>query len=98
GVLPMGKIGDRLQVHAGAVTNAIDRLEAQDLVERRPHPSDRRTTLAAITRRGRSVARRATAALNEQVFSDVGLAAADSEVLFDALRQIRIAADDFRTQ
>ena len=45
GALPLGKIGDRLQVHPTSVTNTIDRLEADGLVARRPHPTDRRTTL-----------------------------------------------------
>jgi DNA-binding MarR family transcriptional regulator len=55
GALPLGKISARLQVQAGAVTNAINRLERQGLVRRRPHPTDRRATLAVITRRGRSL-------------------------------------------
>ena len=49
GQLPLGKIGGRLQVHAASVTNAIDRLEASGLVQRVPHPTDGRTTLARIT-------------------------------------------------
>ena len=32
GALPLGKIGERLQVNAASVTNAIDRLEARGLV------------------------------------------------------------------
>src|SRR3954470_21481752 len=35
GALPMGKVGERLQVHPASVTNAMDRLEKQSLVERR---------------------------------------------------------------
>ena len=95
GALPLGKISARLQVQAGAVTNAINRLERQGLVRRRPHPTDRRATLAAITRRGRSVARRATVPLNEHVFSAMYLDAQEAETLFGLLRQIRMAAGDF---
>ena len=47
GELPLGKIGQRLQVHPASVTNAIDRLESGGLVVRVPHPHDGRTTLAA---------------------------------------------------
>src|SRR3954465_7883975 len=64
GELPMGKIGTRLMVHPTSVTNSIDRLEADGLVERRPHPDDRRTTLAAITSTGRSTVSRATRKLD----------------------------------
>jgi DNA-binding MarR family transcriptional regulator len=95
GALPLGKISARLQVQAGAVTNAINRLERQGLVRRRPHPTDRRATLAVITRRGRSVARRATVPLNDHVFSAMYLAPEEAESLFGLLRQIRIAAGDF---
>ena len=52
GALPLGKMGDRLQVHRTSVTNIIDGLERSGFVTREPHERDRRTTLAAITARG----------------------------------------------
>src|SRR2546421_3612427 len=51
GGLPLGKIGARLQVHPTSVTNLVDGLERKGYIERVPHPSDRRTTLAVITGR-----------------------------------------------
>src|SRR5215475_250025 len=48
GSLPLGKIGDRLQVHPTSVTNLVDRLERDGLVRREAHETDRRTTLAEI--------------------------------------------------
>lgn len=36
-------------VSSGGMTARIDRLEKMDLVERRPHPTDRRGTLVALT-------------------------------------------------
>ncbi len=63
GALPLGKMGDRLQVHPTSVTNTVDRLETDGLVERRPHPTDGRTTLAALTPAGRSLVGEAQAAL-----------------------------------
>src|SRR5262245_45277743 len=65
--LPLGKIGSRLQVHPTSVTNLIDRLEAQGFVDRVPHPTDRRATLAAITAAGRRVVKKATRELNDEV-------------------------------
>ena len=50
GTLPLGKIGERLQVHRTSVTNIVDKLEADGLVRRIAHESDRRTTLAAAHR------------------------------------------------
>ena len=95
GSLPLGKIGARLQVHPASVTNAVDRLEADGLVERVAHPGDGRTTLATITPSGRRTARRVTRTLNEQVFSDLGWSRSDLDALFRILRRLRKASGDF---
>jgi DNA-binding MarR family transcriptional regulator len=95
GELPLGKLGARLQVQPGAVTNAIDRLEADGMVRRLPHPTDGRTTLASITAKGRRTAEKASAALNASVFAATGLAPKDERALFGALRELRLAAGDF---
>jgi DNA-binding MarR family transcriptional regulator len=95
GSLPLGRIGERLQVHPASVTNAVDRLEAHDLVRRLPHPNDRRATLAEITESGRAVAGKATDALNGTVFASPGLDADRLTQLIDVLRLLRRAAGDF---
>src|ERR1039458_9271217 len=95
GSLPLGKIGERLQINAASVTNAVDRLEAQGLVIRRPNPEDGRGTLAAITPKGRKVAGRATVAMNSRVFADLGLDAPALQALFAALGHLRQGAGDF---
>ena len=91
GRLPLGKIGERLQVHAASVTNAIDRLEGEGLVARTPNPRDGRGTLARLTPKGRRLAERATAQLNDLVFAGV----AHDERVVEVLRQIRRDAGDF---
>lgn len=98
GSLPLNKIGARLQVHPTSVTNAVDRLEQQDLIKRVPHSSDRRTTLAEILPSGRDLALRATLALNDEVFSQPGLGGEDLGKLFDVLRRLRQGAGDFGRQ
>ena len=95
GQLPLGKIGGRLQVHAASVTNAIDRLEASGLVQRVPHPTDGRTTLARITPEGRRLARKAAAALNRDVFAAPGLDPAHLRSTMAAFTAMRRAAGDF---
>jgi DNA-binding MarR family transcriptional regulator len=95
GSLPLGKVGARLQVHPASVTNAIDRLEADGLVRRRPHPTDGRGTLAEITPAGRQLAARATAEMNDRVFSEVALSDTDQAQLFELLRKLRHAVGDF---
>src|ERR1700727_3028903 len=72
GALPLGKVGERLQVNAASVTNAVDRLEADGLVTRRSNPDDGRGTLAVLTAVGRRRAAAATEAMNAAVFDDTG--------------------------
>ena len=48
GRLPLGKIGERLQVHRTSVTNLVDGLERSGFAERRPHDHDRRMMLAVV--------------------------------------------------
>jgi DNA-binding MarR family transcriptional regulator len=95
GALPLNKIGARLQVHPTSVTNAVDRLEEQDLIKRVPHSSDRRTTLAEILPVGRELALRATRALNEEVFSQPGMSRDDLALLIAVLQRFRHGAGDF---
>jgi DNA-binding MarR family transcriptional regulator len=95
GSLPLGKIGARLQVDPASVTNLINRLERDGLVQRRPHPTDGRTTLAVITRSGRGLAGRATKALNASVFETVTLTRQEMDQLFALLRKVRLAEGDF---
>lgn len=95
GTLPMSVIGARLQVHPTSVTNAVDRLESAGLVERQPHPNDRRATLVVLTPDGRAVADKATSALNGEVFARLGLSAQDTGALIDILTRLRADAGDF---
>jgi DNA-binding MarR family transcriptional regulator len=95
GSLPLGKMGDRLQVHRTSVTNTIDGLERLGYVERLPHEDDRRTTLARITKEGREVAERATKTLNEERFGTAPLRRDELELLSEILRRVRVEAGDF---
>ena len=63
GSMAMARMGERLQVHPTSVTSTIDRLERDGLVERTPHPDDRRATLATLTPSGKKLHVEATAAL-----------------------------------
>ncbi len=92
GRLPLGKIGERLQVHPASVTNVTDRLEADGLVRRVANPRDGRGTLAAITPKGRRLAKRATAAVNAEVFA--GLRPGADE-LVSQLAHLRREAGDY---
>lgn len=95
GELPLGKMGQRLQVHPTSVTNTIDRLEQDGLVQRVPHPTDRRTTLARITDEGRRVAEKGAAALAGIDFGLAGVPVDQLRALDDAIRVLRHEAGDF---
>lgn len=95
GSLPLGKMGERLQVHRTSVTNIVDGLERLGLARREPHEHDRRTTLAVVTERGREVAEAATAVLNRERFGTAPLEADELEELSVVLRRVRLGADDF---
>ena len=95
GSLPMGKMGERLQVHPTSITSIINRLEAAELVVRRPHPEDRRAVLAEVTDTGRRLVEAATADL---VAADFGLGVLTERQLrsmSSLLRPVRKAAGDF---
>src|SRR5689334_4068867 len=80
GSLPLGKMGERLQVHPTSVTSIVRRLETAGLVERKAHPADGRAVLAEITPAGREL---------------VEIATADLSIISSVLRPVREAAGDF---
>lgn len=53
GRLTMTTLADQVALTTGGVTRLVDRMVAAGLVERRPCPTDRRVTYAAITESGR---------------------------------------------
>jgi DNA-binding MarR family transcriptional regulator len=57
--MSMGDLAAALGIDRPNATTLVDDLEAQDLVRRTPHPTDRRATLVEATRKGKRVARRA---------------------------------------
>jgi DNA-binding MarR family transcriptional regulator len=93
----MGKIGDRLQVHAASVTNTIQRLEEGGFVERVAHPADGRAILARILPAGRDAADAGAAALAEIEFGVAGLSGASRRAVEQALTGYRAANGDFVT-
>jgi DNA-binding MarR family transcriptional regulator len=95
GALPLGKVGERLQVHPTSVTNLIDGLERDGLVRREAHQQDRRATLAQITEHGREVADAATDVLNAASFGSAPLHDAELETVSEILRALRADEDGF---
>jgi DNA-binding MarR family transcriptional regulator len=95
GSLPLGKMGERLQVHPTSITSIVDRLEAAGLVVRRRHPEDGRAVLAVITPAGRRTVEVATSDLLGEEFGLGALDEARLRDLSELLRPVRKAAGDY---
>lgn len=89
--LPITKIGERLMVHPTGITKLVDKLEAQGLVQRVPHPTDRRGTLVRLTRTGLEVGTEATEVLTQLRFG-MPLDDPAAEKLIDLLQRLRSSA------
>lgn len=59
--LSMRELSQRLMVTGGNVTGVVDQLEAESLVQRQPHASDRRSFTVTLTPSGRRLFRRMAA-------------------------------------
>ena len=94
GSMPVKKASERLQVHPTSITNAVDRLEASQLVARRPHPTDGRATLVEVTEAGRRLALAATEQLNAVVFCDLRMPQRRVRSLVSVLLDLRRGAGD----
>lgn len=95
GALPLRKMGERLMVHPTSVTNAVDRLETQGLVRRRPNPNDGRGVLAEITDKGRDLVEKATRDLMAAEFGLASYTEDQLKEMFTLLRELRVDTGDF---
>jgi DNA-binding MarR family transcriptional regulator len=95
GRLPMRVMGERLQLHPTSVTNIVDRLQADGLVRRTAHPTDRRTTLVEITEAGSARVEEATTSVTDIRFGMDGLTEDQERQLTELLSRVRHAAGDF---
>ena len=87
--IPQHALGEKVQITSATMTGILDRLEKMDLVERRPHPDDRRAILACLTKKGRRYAREINSIMvkaNEEFLS--GLSAEESENFRNLLKQV----------
>ena len=57
--MTMGQLAAALDIDPPNATGVVDDLEAQGLVRRRPHPTDRRTKIVEVTSKGAATARQA---------------------------------------
>lgn len=94
GSLPLGKMGERLQVHPTSITSIVRKLEEDGFIKREVHPDDGRAILASITDVGRKLVETATKELTNSGFALNSLSEAESDQIFELLKQVRKAAGD----
>jgi len=87
--MTMGELAALLGIDAPYATLVVDELERQGLVERQPHPTDRRAKLVATTAEGSAAARRAEEILARLPVGLAGLSEADMETLARILESAR---------
>ncbi len=86
--ISMRELAERLKSDPSNVTGLIDRLEARGLVERRPHPSDRRIKGLALTAAGERLRARLFARLYSAPPAVAALAERDQRALRDVLQRV----------
>jgi DNA-binding MarR family transcriptional regulator len=75
--MAMNALAERLGIDASYVTTIADQLEERGLIERQPHPTDRRVKSLALTPEGRQLRERLAAELWTDVPMLDALSAAD---------------------
>src|ERR1700709_2614696 len=88
GSLPMRMMGERLQLHPTSITNIVDRLEADGLARRLPHPRDRPPTRVELCENGRERLGAATSAVTTANFALFGLQEPESAQLSELLTKV----------
>jgi DNA-binding MarR family transcriptional regulator len=84
-----GKLGDRLGLSSGAMTNRLDNLERRGLVRRIDDPEDRRGVLVELTDEGKRVWDELVGVQAEkEAIVDAALTADEKRALNDLLRRL----------
>ena len=87
--LPLTQLAERLACVKSNITQLVDRLEADGLVERQPDPNDRRARLAALTPAGRKACQEGTRRQQESERRVLGrLTAEEAEQLAALLAKV----------
>jgi DNA-binding MarR family transcriptional regulator len=89
--VPMRDLAGQWRCDASYVTALTDALEERRLVERRPHPTDRRVKMIVLTEEGVAVRDRAFERLSEPPASFGVLTGAEQRQLRDLLRKLASA-------
>lgn len=84
-------VAQRLQIPASTMVSLLDHMEREGLIERRPHPTDRRTRLPHLTSRGAEILDQAVRLGAEwETKICTGLSPAERDSLLALLRRVAI--------
>lgn len=83
------RVAEESGISRGTLTGVITTLESRGLVQRRPHPDDKRSVLMSATKAGESLMKRVYPMFNaEEAKATAELTAAEKQALADALRTV----------
>jgi len=88
--MTLGELAATLSIDPPNCTIVVDDLEQQRLVERRPHPTDRRSKLVVLTTTGVQLAERAQRLLDRPPAALQDLPPDDLRVLADILARVHL--------
>jgi DNA-binding MarR family transcriptional regulator len=88
--MTLGELAAALGIDPPNCTTVVDDLEERGLVERRPHPTDRRSKLVATTAQGTKLAKRAQSVLDRPPAALQNLTRDDLRALADVLARVRM--------
>jgi DNA-binding MarR family transcriptional regulator len=94
GQMKLSELGQRLLLHPTSITSTVDSLEKLGYVQRTPHPTDRRATMATITESGRQAIIATSSVMRDHDYWLDALTVDEAAQLFALLRKVRDAAGD----
>jgi len=95
GPQPVSELGRRIDLTSGAMTTAIDRLEARRLVTRADHATDRRAWVIHLTPEGRALITKVFARHRDAMERAMrGLSKTERATLTDLLKQLGRTAEE----
>ena len=91
----VNEIGRRIELTSGAITTAVDRLEARGFVAREAHPTDRRARIVRLTPAGKERAARLFADHKRAMdFAASNLSKTERLELIELLKRVGASAQD----
>ena len=89
--VPIGRLGERLQLDSGTVSPLVRRLESMGHVERRRSPDDERSTIVSLTESGAALGEKSDCVMAALVDALTDPAESDADFDVDAAVELRAA-------